>query len=143
MPTGSMTTITAGPTPATAAKPPQTAFTTSRGLQLVRVENLAPRHVGSCDAFAITSIACVSRVLRLGVAECPVEETGASIGGTYSNPPVNRPRIRELLSFIPTISTVFPNASYFVSIASNAATVDASHTCDPDRSMTTRDGSEE
>lgn len=59
----------------------------------------------------------------------------------HSNPPLNRPRIRRLLSFIPTISTVFPSAMYFVSMASNTATVDASHTFDPDRSITTRSGS--
>lgn len=58
-----------------------------------------------------------------------------------ARPPLSRSCMRALGMFRPTISTVLPRCSYFVLIASSAATVEASQMCASDRSMTTCSGS--
>jgi hypothetical protein len=55
--------------------------------------------------------------------------------------PARRVCMAVLASFIPAMVTVFPCRSYLVVTASRAATVDASQTCEPERSMTTLGGS--
>ncbi len=47
----------------------------------------------------------------------------------------------ELSAFRPVMRTLLPRAAYLVSTASSAATVEASHTCAADRSITTSCGS--
>lgn len=54
---------------------------------------------------------------------------------------VSLPWRSALGSFRPVISTVLPRRAYFVSMASRAATEEASHTWAGDRSMTTVSGS--
>src|SRR5680860_377737 len=67
-------------------------------------------------------------------------------GGTFvaqcdESCPVSRLCRSALASLSPTIWTILPLRSYLVVIASRDATVEASHTWEADRSMTTRSGS--
>jgi hypothetical protein len=53
------------------------------------------------------------------------------------SPPLSRPWKDAAASLMPSSATVVPRCSYFVTMASSAATVEASQTCVRDRSITT------